>query len=169
MTAWFCPDFRRWQQAWSEFDSTYSTDNTRIKTTNTIIFDRKEHVPHERELRDTLGPVYDDYEGILKLTDGFAREWKFYSAKYGWQLKFVHKGKALFYLVPMEKAFLVGLAVRESEKDALLRSNLPAKAKEDLKSAKRYPEGFPLRLTVSKKGDMRAIRLVVDTLKSSRL
>jgi len=169
VTAWSYQDFRKGHQVLSEFDSTYPMEYTRTKTTNTIIFDRKERMPQERELRDALGTVFDVYEDILKLTDGFAREWKYYSAKYGWQLKFVHKGKALFYLVPMEKAFLVGLAVRESEKDALLRSKLPAKAKKELESAKRYPEGFPLRLRVSKKGDMRAIRLVVDTLKSSRL
>lgn len=143
--------------------------NTRKKPTNTIIFNQKKREPDERQLKDALGAVYDDYMDILKLTDGFAREWKYYGTKYGWQLKLVHKGKALFYLVPMEKAFRVGLALRDSEKDALLRSKLPEKAKQELKSAKRYPEGFPLRLTVAKKGDMRAIRLVVDALKSSRL
>ena len=41
--------------------------------------------------------------------------------------------------------------------------------KEELATAKRYPEGYPLRLLVNKQSDMKTVRLVVDTLKAMRL
>ena len=133
-----------------------------------IRFDGKESMPEETTLKKILGGVYSGYREILVLTDGFSHEWKYYSKKYGWQLKVGKKGKALFYLTPGEKSLRLGFAVREAEKDALLNSKLPAKVKEELKSAKRYPEGYPLRLAIGGDSDKKAALLVIQLLKSMR-
>jgi hypothetical protein len=137
-------------------------------TAEQAFFDRKEAAPDDPELRMALGGVYPAYKEILSLIEGYAREWKFYGPRIGWQFKATRKGKALFYLTPQEKSLRLGFAVRDKEKEFLLDSKLPAKLKEALAAAKKYPEGHPLHLVVNKQSDMRAVRLVVATLKSLR-
>jgi uncharacterized LabA/DUF88 family protein len=133
-----------------------------------IVFNRKENVPDDKALKRVLGQAYSLYEEILRLTGTVPREWKFYGTTYGWQLKPVQKGKALFYLVPLEKSFRVGFAVREKERDVLLKAKLPPKAKEDLRKAKKYSEGYPLRLSVTRTADLKPARLIIETLLSMR-
>jgi hypothetical protein len=133
-----------------------------------VCFDRKEVVPDDARLKTVLGETYPAYREILALTEVFPREWKYYGAKHGWQLKIMQKGKALLYLVPLEMSFRVGFAVREEERKAFLASKLPAELKEELTVAKKYPEGYPLRLPVRKKSDMKAVRLIITALLSLR-
>ena len=135
---------------------------------NKAWFDRKEAVPDDVTLKKVVGALYSDYLDILSLAGGYSREWKYYGKKYGWQLKVTRKGKSLFYLIPLEKSFRMGFAVREKERETLLNLTLPAKVREELRRAKKYSEGYPLRLSVSAKNDMRAVRLVVDALMSLR-
>jgi hypothetical protein len=138
------------------------------KTTKELSFDRRETFPDEFELKRVLGETYSAYQEILKLTEGHRREWKYYGTKFGWQLKVVRNGKALRYLTPLKSSFRLGFAVRDNERDTLLNSNLPAKAKQDLRLAKRYPEGYPVRLSVSRKSEMNPVRVVIKTLQSMR-
>ncbi len=137
-------------------------------TTSEVYFDRKEAVPDDLRLKRAFGAIHPAYKEILKLIEAYSREWKFYGPKIGWQLKVTQKGKALFYLTPQDGSFRLGFAVRDKEKEVLLNSKLSAKAKEELAGAKRYLEGYPLRLKVKKESDMREVRLVVDTLKALR-
>ena len=137
--------------------------------TSKVSFDRKESVPDESTLKEALGAVYPAYTELVTLIGTYQREWKFYGAKIGWQFKVTHKGKALFYMTPQKSSFRLAFAVCDKEKEALLDSNLPAKTKEELATAKKSPEGFPLRLQVNKKSDMKCVRLVIESLKALRL
>jgi hypothetical protein len=137
-------------------------------TTSEVLFNRKETVPDDLKLKESFGAVYTMYKELLALIETYQRVWKFYGPRIGWQFKVTHKGKALFWMTPQQGSFRLGFAVRDKEKEVLLNSKLPTKAKEELVAAKRYPEGWPLRLHVSKQGDMKAVRLVVDTLKALR-
>jgi hypothetical protein len=132
-------------------------------------FDQKEFAPDESKLKKALGELYSAYEEVLELSEAFDHEWKYYGKKYGWQLKVVRKGKALLYLIPQEKSFKIGLAVRENEKERLMNSSLPPKTKEQLATAKKYPEGYPLRLEIKSKTDMRKVCVVLEVLKELRL
>jgi hypothetical protein len=131
-------------------------------------FDQKEVTPDESKLKNALGGLYSAYKEVLELTEAYDHEWKYYGKKYGWQLKVTHKGKALLYLTPLEKSFRIGFAVRENERDRLLNSSLPPKTKEELATAKRHPEGYPLRLEIKSKTDMRTVRAVLEFLKEFR-
>ena len=133
-----------------------------------VLFDRKETVPDDLKLKKAFGPIHPLYRELLALIEAYEQEWKFYGPRIGWQFKVTHKKKALFWLAPQEGSFRLGFAIRDREKEVLLKSKLPAKAKEELATAKRYPEGYPLRLLVNKQSDMKAVRLVVDTLKALR-
>jgi hypothetical protein len=135
---------------------------------HTAHFDQKEVTPNESTLKKDLGEVYSANKEVLELTEAYDHEWKYHGKKYGWQLKVAKKGKALLYLIPQEKSFRVGCAVRENEKERLLNSSLPPKMKEELAAAKKYPEGYPLWLEIKSKTDMRTVRVVIEVLKESR-
>jgi hypothetical protein len=136
---------------------------------NSACFDQKEVTPDESTLKKGLGELYSAYKEVMELTEDFDHEWKYYGKKHGWQLKVVRKGKALLYLIPQDKSFKMGFAVRENEKERLLNSSLPPKTKEELATAKKYPEGYPLRLEIKSKTDMRTVCVVLEVLKELRL
>ena len=115
-----------------------------------------------------LGDTFTEYRELVDLTPQFEHEWMYYGPKYGWKIKFVGKGKVLLYLTPGEGEFRVGFAVRDTEREALLKSKLPAPMREELKNAKRYPEGYPVRVAVKKKNDSAPVRTVVETLVAMR-
>ena len=138
------------------------------KTSTALRSEKKPAAPSDTELKRMLGESFAEYQNLLELTAPYPHEWMFYGPKYGWKIKIIGKGKVLLYLTPQENYFRLGFAVRDAERDALLKSKLPDVNKEELKSAKRYPEGYPLLLGVSKKDDMKTVRLVVETLMSMR-
>lgn len=130
--------------------------------------DKKPTAPSEGELKRMLGETYTKYQNILELTAKYPHEWKYYGKKYGWNMKFTDKGKVLLYLTPQENSFRVGFALRDAERKTLLKSKLPSATKEELNSANRYPEGYPLLLDVGRKSDVKSARLVIETLMSMR-
>lgn len=123
-----------------------------------------EALPDEQKLKKALGVLYPAYREILDLAKDFDHEWKYYGRKIGWQLKTSRKGKSLFWLTPLEQSFMISFAVRESEKEALLHSTLPDTVKAELKAAKKYPEGYPLRLTIAKGSETKTARTAIDIL-----
>ena len=138
------------------------------QTTKEASDGRKEAAPDELKLKRVLGGMYDSYQEILSLTGNHPREWKYYGKKFGWQLRVMHKAKALLYLSPLAGSFRVGCAVRENEREALLNSSLPVKLRQELAAAKKYAEGYPLRLLVKRGSDMKSVRLIFRTLQSTR-
>jgi hypothetical protein len=135
---------------------------------NAAYFTQKEATPDEPKLKKALGELYSAYKEVLELTEAYDHEWKYYGKKLAWQLKVTGKGKALLYLTPLEKSFRIGVGVRENERERLLNSSLPPKTKEELATAKKYPEGYPLRLEIKSKTDMRTVRAVIEVLKELR-
>jgi hypothetical protein len=135
---------------------------------NNVYFDQKENAPDESKLKKALGELYSAYKEVLEPTEAYDHEWKYYGKKIGWQLKVTRKGKALLYLTPLEGSFRIGFAVRENERDRLLNSSLSPKTKEELATAKKYPEGYPLRLEIRSKTDMRTVRVALEVLKELR-
>jgi hypothetical protein len=131
-------------------------------------FVEKAYPPEADTLRNALGPLYPVYKETLQLVEGFDLEWKYYGRRIGWQLKASRKGKALFYLTPLQQSFRIGMAIRETEREELMRSSLPASVKKELKSAKRYPEGYPLRLLIARPSHMKSLHIVFELLKDSR-
>ena len=135
---------------------------------NAPFFNQKEAPPDEPKIKKALGELYATYKEILELTEAFNHEWKYYGGKIGWQFKAIRKGKSLFWLTPLEQSFKIAFAVKEDEKEVLLHSKLSAAATEELKAAKKYPEGYPLRLEVRKKTDMKTVRRVLKALTELR-
>ncbi len=132
------------------------------------IFGRKEVFPDKRRLQTVLRDAFSSYEELLDLTQDFAQKWKFYGEMIGWQLKVERDGKALLYVTPLENSFRVGLAVRDEERDALLGSQMPSPKKDELRSAVKYAEGYPLRFEIRRQNDMAGLRVALDLLVRTR-
>lgn len=116
--------------------------------------------PDDAALAAALGRAKRHWDAILASLpeDGIAREWKFYGAKYGWQLKIAKGKRAMLYLVPRPSKFGAALALPDQAVAALRGSGLPAALVQEIESARRYPEGRPARIEVSAREDAEIVQ-----------
>ena len=69
-------------------------------------FKEKSHKPTEEQLNTVLGNLYTYFVDLKELTKGFKHEWN-YSKTSGWIEKVADKKKALYYLIPLNDAFIL--------------------------------------------------------------
>jgi hypothetical protein len=123
--------------------------------------------PTAPALESVLGRAFGRYESLLGLAPAFAHEWNF-SKTSGWMLK-VHDGKkALFYLIPLEGGFKISMAIRESEREALMTDRDLTPLDGILASAKKYPEGFGVQFEVDDKADFAVVEAFICKLIAAR-
>ena len=123
--------------------------------------------PNDESLQAALGPAYADYRAILGHMTAFARDWTFTRIG-GWMLK-IHDGKKAFlYLIPLNQGFRMSMAIREGERDALLRDPELASVHEAISSARKYPEGFALAFDVYGRSAIGPAELLVTKLIAER-
>jgi hypothetical protein len=108
--------------------------------------------PGDAELARRLGRTKEHWDAILEAVsahEGLVREWKFYGAKYGWQLKLVSRKRAIAYLIPRDGGFTAGLALNDTALEAVRRGRFPAALIREIEAAKVAPEGHPARIDVT--------------------
>ncbi|MCK6545788.1 DUF3788 domain-containing protein [Myxococcota bacterium] len=114
--------------------------------------------PDDSHLAAALGPAKAAWDAVLALAAELAPrstpEWKFYGARHGWQLKILEKKRSLLYLVPGDGSFVAALALDDAALASLEGSKLPAAMLEEIKAAKKAPEGHPARVTVKAKREL---------------
>ena len=111
-------------------------------------FKEKSPKPTAPLLKEVLGSTFSFFEQLLQLAAKQSIEWN-HSKTSGWMLKAGDRKKALFYLVPLENSFRVNLTMREAEKEMLLTEKSLSYLHEQLRTAKKYAEGFLLQFEVS--------------------
>ena len=131
-------------------------------------FVEKDKQPTGKSLAEALGGSYESFVELVRLTDSLIQDWKFYSPKYGWSLKVFQKKKVLFYLTPNAGQFSYGMALRESERDLILGSNISDELKVVLADEKKVMEGYPLRLEVQNNQQLTDINTVIGILNKER-
>jgi hypothetical protein len=89
-------------------------------------------------------------------------EWKFYGTKIGWSLKLLNKKRNLIFIGPEEGYFRAAFAFGEKACQAILASEMPETIKDELRTAKVYVEGRPLRLTVKTPTELTLLKQLVD-------
>jgi Protein of unknown function (DUF3788) len=119
--------------------------------------------PAEEAVRQALGRTSVPYEQLLEQAAGFARDWTF-SKSGGWMLKVHRRGKALFYVIPLDGCFRLSMAIREAERDTLSVDPAVATLHDDLAAARRFTEGFAVAFDVTAETDPRPIHAFVDRL-----
>ena len=130
------------------------------------IFDDKERKPKAAKLRQALGRSSSAWQALTEwLAEGYhplEEEWVFYSKKWGWSLRLKHKKRAILYLTPCDKHFYVGLLLGEKAVAAALKMSLPESVAKQIKTAKRYIEGRPVRLEIRYKKDLEVVKQLAD-------
>lgn len=130
-------------------------------------FPDKSIKPDDESLKAALGKIFSAYTKILKQTASFKSEWAFYKSS-GWILKVYDSKKALLYIVPKFSEFMVSMTIRENERNVFLKDDELSFAHEDLKSSKKYPEGYAMRFSIKTKKEFEDVSLYLQKLISMR-
>jgi hypothetical protein len=91
--------------------------------------------PTDEQVKAALGPAWEHFEALQRLTASCEREWRHYGKKYGWKLRVHADDKVLFEVTVAEGLFVVALSLREQERLAL-------KADTANEWATRSPDGY---------------------------
>ena len=108
----------------------------------------KAQKPDTAVLEVALGPAFAFYSDLTDLCDGLKQEWV-HTKGSGWMLKVADSKKALCYVIPLDDAFRVSMAIRESERAALLESEHMADYRALLTSARKFAEGYSVAFDVT--------------------
>ena len=127
------------------------------------LFESRSSMPGDSTLKTGLGRAYKYYNEILKISQGYLTEWKYYSSG-GWLLKVYDRKKALYYLIPMKGAIDINLTIRENERDEFLKDSNFSHIRDELQSAKKYPEGYALHFTIKTKADFELAKSFLERL-----
>jgi len=123
-------------------------------------FCNKAFEPTDDNLNMVLASTFSYYNQLLEHAEGFSRKWN-YSKSSGWMQKVFDRKKALFYVIPLANQFQISMAVREAEREILLTDRGLDFAKEQLRQAKKYNEGYAMRyLVVDAKSSSRTILFI---------
>jgi hypothetical protein len=118
----------------------------------TSIFKLKEVVPDDIMLSEALGELSSAWKEIRKYVievyPKATEEWNFPGAKFGWSFRIKDKKRAIIYLLPREKYFLVAFVYGEKATQAALESEVNIKIKNEIGSARVYAEGRGFRIEV---------------------
>lgn len=116
------------------------------------VFNDKSVVPDGRDVLKTLGDaggLWLELRRFVQENYGPAiEEWKFYGPKSGWTMKLVLPKKNLFFFIAMKGGFRLSFVFGDKAVEAIDQSDLPRAMIEEVKNARRYPEGRGLRIDV---------------------
>jgi hypothetical protein len=125
-------------------------------------FTEKGSPPTEDALAKALGRSWGSWTALeARLAEDhppFRAEWKFYSAKSGWQRRLLRKKRTILWLSPRRKHFLASTAFGEKAADAAAESDLPEETKRMIGEAPRYAEGRAVRTEVRTRKDVDLVR-----------
>lgn len=129
-----------------------------------IVLTDKDHQPTDEELQAVLKRSYTHFNKIRERSKEQIQEWKYYNKKSGWVFKVSNKKRGLYYITPLAGSFFIGMAVNAADKELVLQSNCNDEIKAELKEAKKYMEGYPIRLTIKTKKDLDQWMLILKTV-----
>ena len=112
--------------------------------TDLIFIDKSSH-PSEDQMKEALGPTYHYLGDIINfLTEKLGKvqpDWKFYSPKYGWTMKILHKKRNLCFISPRENYFRLSFVFGDKAVAEIEKSTIPKEVIERLVNARKYMEG----------------------------
>jgi len=118
--------------------------------------------PEDAELASVLGEAKALWDRLLADLAAEAgvetQEWNSYSRKAGWSLRLKRGKRTILYLSPSRGAFGVSLALGEKAVEAAHHSALPQRTIKIIDEAKRFPEGFAVRIGVKGPRDLAVVK-----------
>jgi hypothetical protein len=132
----------------------------------TSAFDNKSKKPTEIDVATVLGSKSKLWEAIKRhVTDNYGvaiQEWKFYSAKWGWSMKYMMKKRNLFFFGPREGFFIITFIFGDKAVAEIEKSDLPKAIIEEIVNARKYMEGRGISIEVKKKNDVENILKLIN-------
>ena len=120
--------------------------------------------PTQKAVEEALGQSYalwkkiiSDLKNELKL-DG--EEWNSSGHKYGWSLRLQLKKRNIVYLGPRTGSFMAAFVLGDKAVAVARKSELPAYVLDMIAEAKRYAEGTPVRIEVSKPEHVELVKIL---------
>ena len=130
------------------------------------IFTDKSKKPEQQDLIAALGRAYHLWLEIVNLTllkyPNAISEWNFPGQKYGWSFKIKDKKRAIIYLLPRDKRFMVAFNFGQKAFEKIMDSNISEEIKHSLESAKVYAEGRGIRIEVKNQNAIKDISQLID-------
>lgn len=122
--------------------------------------------PTDAELKRRLGPAWPAYTALLAAAADLRPEWKYYGARYGWNLKLFKGSRNLCFVNHYEGEFTVAFLFGERDVPRVLQSGIDQALKDEFTTAKQYVEGRPLRIRVRTEAELAAVPQLLDIKRS---
>lgn len=130
------------------------------------IFTNKAEIPDDFMLSGALGDLFGvwmnmrDY--VFDVYPKATEEWNSPGQKQGWSFRIKDKKRAIIYLLPQEKYFLVAFVFGAKATTEALSSGISNEIKNTIESAKVYAEGRGFRIEVRNEAIVEDIKKLID-------
>jgi hypothetical protein len=120
--------------------------------------------PAEKTVEVALGATYALWKQLIAQLqrdlnlDG--EDWHSSGVKYGWALRLQKRGRNIVYLGPRPGSFLASFVLGDKAVSVAHKSQLSLYVLKTIAEAKRYGEGTPVRIEVSKADDLQPVKLL---------
>ena len=118
--------------------------------------------PTDAELSSELGAARVLWDELLAELALPIQEWNSYSTKAGWSLKVKQGKRTILYLAPCHNSFRVAFVFGAKAVEAARQSKLPKRVMKIIDEAPRYPEGTGVRLEITARKDLAAVRKLAE-------
>jgi len=130
------------------------------------IFTDKNKKPGLEDLKTALGRSYHLWQEIhhfvVQKYPSAVCEWNYPGSKYGWSYRIKDKKRAIIYLLPRDKRFMVAFVFGQKAFEKIMTSKISSEIKLNLQAAKIYAEGRGIRIEVKNQKILRDIQLLTE-------
>ena len=135
---------------------------------DTSIFTNKAETPDNFLLSQALGDLFGAWILIRKYVfDVYPKateEWNFPGQKYCWSFRIKDNKRAIIYLLPRDKFFMVAFVFGEKATKDALDSNVTPEIKTIIESARVYAEGRGFRIEVRNETIVKDVKSLIDIM-----
>jgi hypothetical protein len=119
--------------------------------------------PNEESIKEVLGNAYEYFTKLITLTKVYNQDWTF-TKNSGWMLKIFDKKKSLLYIIPLKEGFKVSLAIRETERELLLKDKSLEMHHAQLAASRKYMEGYALQFEIFEANEYQQFQGLISKL-----
>jgi hypothetical protein len=118
--------------------------------------------PTDAELSAELGAARVLWDELLADLALPIQEWNSYSPKAGWSMKVKLGKRTILYLAPCHGSFRAAFVLGAKAVEAARQSKLSKAVMKIIDEAPRYPEGTGVRLEITTRKDLAAVRKLAE-------
>jgi hypothetical protein len=130
------------------------------------IFMDKSAKPTEAALKEAIGDQYELWKAVrdrvIQVYPDGIEEWNYPGQKYGWSFRIKDKKRAIIYLLPRLRGFIVAFVFGKRAYETIMESDVSGPVKSELQQAKVYAEGRGIRIPVPDSSPLQDIFRLID-------